>query len=75
MEGFIRFLASAAGRWTRMSAGVALIVVGAFLAGPWWVLAAVGLVPLLAGALDVCLFAPLFSLPFGGAKIRQHVRV
>lgn len=69
------FLASSAGRWTRMSAGVGFIVVGAFLAGPWWVLAAVGVVPLLAGALDVCLFAPLFSLPFAGARIRQKVRV
>jgi len=27
-------------------------------------------VPLLAGASDVCLFAPLFSCPLSGAKVR-----
>ena len=73
MNGFISFMASPAGRWTRAVAGIALIVVGALLTGLWWILAVIGVVPLLAGALDVCLFAPLFSLPFAGAKIRQNV--
>ena len=74
MNGFISFMASPVGRWTRAVAGLGLIVVGALLAGMWWILAAVGVVPLLAGALDVCLFAPLFSLPFAGTKIRQNVQ-
>ncbi|HEY5457198.1 MAG TPA: YgaP-like transmembrane domain [Acidothermaceae bacterium] len=74
MNGFISFMASPAGRWARVFAGLALIVVGALLAGLWWILAAVGLVPLLAGALDVCVFAPLLSLPFAGTKIRQNMQ-
>jgi hypothetical protein len=34
------------------------------------VLAVVGLVPLLAAAFDVCVFAPLFSQPFHGRDLR-----
>ncbi|MGO8949422.1 MAG: YgaP-like transmembrane domain, partial [Ktedonobacterales bacterium] len=34
------------------------------------VLAVVGLVPLLAGALDFCVFAPLFGAPLSGIKVR-----
>ena len=74
MNGVISFMASPAGRWTRAVAGLTLIVVGALLAGLWWILAVIGVVPLLAGALDVFLFAPLFSLPFAGTKIRQNVQ-
>jgi hypothetical protein len=32
-----------------------------------------GLVPLLAGAFDVCLFGPLFGLPVQGEAIRRKV--
>ena len=54
--GFSKITASTAGRSVRVLAGVALIVVGAILGGGWWALAVVGLVPLAAGALDICLF-------------------
>ncbi len=74
MNGFISFMASPAGRWTRAVAGLTLIVLGVLLAGLWWILAVIGAAPLLAGALDVCLFAPLFSLPFAGTKIRQNAQ-
>ena len=47
-----------------------LIAVGALLGGGWWALAVVGLVPLAAGLLDVCVFAPLFHRPFNGARLR-----
>jgi hypothetical protein len=34
------------------------------------ILAVVGLLPLVAGLVDVCVFAPLFGAPFSGAKVR-----
>jgi hypothetical protein len=34
------------------------------------VVAIVGLVPLVAGLFDFCVFAPLFGAPFSGPKIR-----
>jgi len=56
----IRFLESTTGRYTRSAAGLVLIGLGAWLGGVWWVLAAVGLVPLAAGLFNFCLIAPLF---------------
>lgn len=66
----IKFLGSTAGRWTRGIVGLALLVLGVVLGGWWFILAAVGLVVFLAGALDVCLLAPLFGKPFSGRKLR-----
>jgi len=68
--GFSKFMASTAGRAVRVIAGVALIVVGGLLGGGWWALAIVGLVPLAAGALDVCLFNVLFGQPLSGKAVR-----
>jgi hypothetical protein len=67
---FVRFMASPAGRALRIVVGMALIVVGLTVgktAGT--VLAVVGLVPLLAGALNLCLLAPLFGAPFRGSSL------
>lgn len=68
----IKFLASPAGRLVRIVAGIAFVAVGLFVmqntAGI--VLAVIGLVPLLAGLLDFCLFAPLFGAAFSGKAIR-----
>jgi hypothetical protein len=71
--GLIRFLASRNGRIARIVAGIVLIVVGLGVVGgtAGWIIAVVGLVPLLAGIFDVCVFAPLFGLPFRGPKLRQ----
>ena len=66
----IKFLGSTAGRWTRGSVGLALLALGVALGGWWFILAAVGLVVFLAGALDFCIFAPLFGKPFSGRKLR-----
>lgn len=68
--GFIRFMASSAGRIVRFAAGALLVVIGLVVGGGWYVLAVIGLVPLLAAAFDVCLFAPLFSQPFHGRDYR-----
>lgn len=69
---FAQFMASPAGRVARIVAGVALIYVGAWTIGgtAGWIVAAVGLVPLLAGLFDVCVFSYLFGGPFVGAEIR-----
>jgi hypothetical protein len=78
MMGFATFMASGVGRGIRIVAGLVLIAVGGYLAfakanvGLGVILAVVGLVPLAAGALDVCIFAPLFRAPFSGAKVRQR---
>lgn len=78
--GFATFMASAAGRWLRVIAGLVLVAIGlilAFQAGSMAagiVIAVVGLVPFLAGVFDVCVFAPLFGAPFSGPKIRAVAR-
>jgi len=74
--GFVTFMASTAGRLLRIVAGLIIIGIGVYLfqgnrvAGV--IVAVVGLVPLLAGVFDVCVFAPFFSCPFRGSKVRQH---
>lgn len=68
---FCTFMASAAGRGLRILAGLALVLVGlaAVQGTGGTVLAVVGMVPLLAGILNVCLFAPLFRCPLSGAGL------
>jgi hypothetical protein len=66
-------MASSAGRITRIVAGLVLVALGFFVVDNTVVgviLIVVGLVPLLAGIFDVCVFAPLFGNPFSGKKIR-----
>ena len=73
MNPFVKFMASPAGRITRIVAGILLIVVGLLLmhGGVGGILVAVvGLVPLVAGLFDFCVFAPLFIAPMNGQKIR-----
>lgn len=63
---FARIMSRPAGRLARVLAGIAMIVVGAVLGGGWWILAAAGLLPLAAGAFDLCLIAPLLRAPLRG---------
>ncbi len=78
--GFAAFMSSAAGRIVRIIAGSGLIGGGVALVVTSTnstlgiILAVVGLVPLIAGVFDFCVFAPLFGAPFTGAKVRasQH---
>jgi hypothetical protein len=76
MTGLFRFLASNAGRVTRAVAGVVLILVGLLVvkSTAGWVIAVIGLAPLAAGVFDVCIFAPLFRLPFIGESLRKAVK-
>ena len=74
--GFAKFMSSGLGRGLRIVAGLALTAIGLFSVGGTGglVLAVVGAVPLLAGILDVCLFAPLFGGPLKGAEARVQVK-
>jgi predicted cobalt transporter CbtA len=76
MEGFFSFIAGSAGRLIRALAGLALILVGLLLiqGTGGWILTIVGLVPLLAGVFDFCVFAPLFGLPFVGPRLRERLQ-
>jgi hypothetical protein len=69
----IEFLASnPVGRGVRIVAGIVLVIVGLLAIGgtAGIIVAVIGLVPLLAGVFDVCVFAPLFGASFYGPKIR-----
>jgi hypothetical protein len=71
MNPFVKFMASPAGRITRIVAGVLLVALGIFMHNVGGIIiAVVGLVPLLAGLFDFCVFAPLFGAPLSGPKIR-----
>lgn len=65
---FASFMAGALGRLLRILAGLALIAWGWSMRATTGgiVLMVVGLVPLLAGVLNVCLIAALIGAPFRG---------
>jgi hypothetical protein len=56
-------MSSRIGRLLRVAAGMALIIVGLEFGGGWLTLSVLGLIPLFAGALNVCLLAPLLGQP------------
>ncbi len=74
MNPFISFMASPAGRLVRIVAGIILIAWGLVgLSGVTGVVVAIiGLLPLVAGVFDFCVFAPLFGAPLSGTKIRAQ---
>ena len=63
---FARFMSSSFGRLLRIVAGIMLIVLGLGVVhgAGGIILAGVGLVPLVAGLFNFCVFAPLFGGPF-----------
>lgn len=75
MDQVIKFLASQNGRITRIVVGIVLLVLGLFVLTSSTVLEVIlvvlGLVMILAGALDYCLIAPLFGKPIKGAALRK----
>jgi uncharacterized membrane protein HdeD (DUF308 family) len=76
--GFVTFMSSGAGRIVRIVAGLIIVGIGVYLLTSvstvgGVIVALVGLVPLLAGVFDVCVFAPFFHCPFQGSKVRQQV--
>jgi hypothetical protein len=72
MNPFVKFMASPAGRIVRIVAGIVLVALGLLVmhGAGGIVVAIVGMVPLVAGLFDFCVFAPLFGAPLSGPKIR-----
>lgn len=65
-----RFMATPVGRGIRIAVGIALIIAGLAIGSTGgYVLAVVGVAPLLAGALNVCVLAPLLKAPFSGRAL------
>ncbi len=71
-SGFAQFVNSPAGRIARLVVGIGLIVWGytQLNTGTGIVLIVIGLVPLVAGAFDLCLISALLGGPISGARIR-----
>jgi len=74
MHGYFRLLSTPFGRGLRLVVGIGLIFAGVF----WdrhgslsWLLIVPGMVSILAGLLNVCLFALFFGLPLGGGELRK----
>ncbi len=68
---FARFMAGPAGRLVRVVAGLALVAWGWTMASPaGWAIVAAGIVVFAAGAINLCLFAPLFGAPIKGSDLR-----
>jgi len=65
---FVKFMLSYAGRALRVVAGAVIIWLAMTrLETPWsWVVAAVGVVPILAGLLNFCLLGPFFGVDLWG---------
>ena len=64
---FALFMAGPIGRGVRVVAGLVMIVAGLIIGSAGgYVLAAVGVLPLLAGLLNVCMIAPLLKAPLSG---------
>jgi len=68
-SGFAKFINSPAGRIARTVVGLALIIWGYTSGGI--VLIIIGLIPLAAGALDLCLISALLGGPISGKKVRE----
>lgn len=68
---FSQFMASTTGRLLRIVVGLSLVIAGVTMQSKGgYILAAVGLLPLAAGAFDWCILAPLLRVPFSGKAIR-----
>lgn len=62
---FAVWMAKPAGRILRIVAGLVLIGAGLYFQGVWgYVVAIVGVVPVLAGIFNFCLIAPILGAPF-----------
>lgn len=70
MNAFTIFMASKAGRLIRILTGTGLIAWGlvAMAPNPGYIIAAVGVLPLFTGLLNICLIGPIFGGPVSGKK-------
>lgn len=70
MNGFTKLMASAFGRTARVLAGAGIIAWGLLGVGDTngLIVAAVGVLPILTGVMNICIVAPLMGAPLKGAK-------
>ena len=70
MGSFVSFMQSLAGRPLRIVVGIAFIALGLLVLNNIWgiVIAIIGAVPLIAGLVGVCQFAPLFGYTLTGQR-------
>lgn len=69
---FVSFISSPAGRGLRIVAGLSIIAAGLTQQKPkGYAIAATGLIPLAAGALDICVLGPLLGGHFKGSTMRD----
>lgn len=75
-NAFACFMAHPTGRLLRILAGLALISWGWTMRGTTsgTILMVVGVIPILAGVLNVCLIAPIIGAPFSGRAALEHER-
>lgn len=71
MDGFVVFMRSAPGRALRVVLGIVLIWWG-FFGDAGVIVGLVGFVPLAAGIVNFCLFAPLFGRTIWGKPRDSH---
>lgn len=71
---FSAWLNGDSGRTFRIVAGVLFLIVGATFRDEWWGLAMVlwGVLPLSAGAFDICYISAALAGPLKGAEIRDQ---
>lgn len=69
---FARFMATPGGRLIRIILGIVIIWIGVVSAKPLgFVLEVVGLIPIVAGVLNLCLIAPFIGAPLKGSDLDQ----
>ena len=75
MNSFFQFMVTRAGSIIRIMVGLILIVIGICWGqgAAGYIMVIVGLVPLVAGIFDKCIFAALFNLPSDGSALRQKI--
>lgn len=69
---FLDFMSTGPGRVIRGLLGMALIAAGGAAGGPWWALAAFGLLPLATGVFNLCPISPLFGRSCRGNACRTQ---
>lgn len=71
MKGFVKLMASPFGRIARVIAGAALIAWGLLGLGDTngLIVAAIGILPIFTGLLNICIVSPLLGLPLRGSRV------
>lgn len=67
---FARFMATPAGRILRIVLGIVIIWIGVVSPKPFgYVLEVIGLIPIIAGVLNLCLIGPLIGAPLKASDL------